>query len=339
MDLSISFDLTVAWAILLAASIFIYVALDGFDLGLGILYPFFPKERDRDLLMNSVAPVWDGNETWLVLGGGGLFAAFPLAYAILMPALYPLIIAMLLGLVFRGVAFEFRWRTKRWKKAWDLGFIGGSAVAAIAQGIILGAILQGIAVDGRAYGGTWWGWLSPFSVVCGLAVLTGYGLLGATWLNMKVEGEVQVTARRLAWAFGLGTIAFIIIVSLFTPYLETDYWERWFAWPNILYAAPVPLLVAGLTFGLFRALMVHEHDYWPFVIALLLFLITFVGLGISMWPYIIPTKVTIWDAASPYASQLFMFVGAAVLIPVILAYTAYSYWVFRGKLDPDQGYH
>jgi cytochrome d ubiquinol oxidase subunit II len=334
-----SFDLTVAWAFLLAAAVFIYVVLDGFDLGLGILYPFFPEKKERDLLMNSVAPVWDGNETWLVLGGGGLFAAFPMAYAILMPALYPPIIAMLLGLIFRGVAFEFRWRTERWRKYWDLAFIGGSTTAAFAQGIILGAILQGVEVDGRAYGGTWWDWLSPFSVITGIAVVCGYALLGATWLNMKVTGKTQADAQTLAWNFGLATVAFIVIVSAFTPYVQPAYFERWLQWPNILYAAPVPIAVGLLTLALFRALRVHRHDVWPFLLSLLLFLVTFIGLGISIWPYVIPIEVTIWDAASPFKSQLFMFVGAAVLVPVILAYTGYAYWVFRGKLDPEAGYH
>ncbi|MDX2266092.1 MAG: cytochrome d ubiquinol oxidase subunit II [Hyphomicrobiales bacterium] len=337
--MDVSFDLTVAWAVLLAAAIFIYVVLDGFDLGIGILYPAFPEKRDRDLLMNSVAPVWDGNETWLILGGGGLFAAFPMAYAILMPALYPLIIAMLLGLIFRGVAFEFRWRTERWRKYWDVAFFGGSLAAAMSQGFILGAILQGVEVNGRSYGGGWWDWLSPFTVVTALAVAAGYALLGSTWLNMKTTGEVQERARRLAWIFAVATVGFIVAVSLFTPFLETAYYERWLTWPNILYAAPVPIVVALLTLALFRSLTVHKHDYRPFVLAIVLFLVTFIGLGVSMWPYIIPTDVTIWDAASPFKSQLFMFVGAVVLVPIILAYTAYAYWVFRGKMDPEEGYH
>ena len=332
-------DLPLLWALIIGFGVMMYVLMDGFDLGIGILYPFLPDKIDRDVAMNTVAPVWDGNETWLVLGGGGLFAAFPLAYAILMPALYPPIIAMLLALVFRGVAFEFRWRSRKKRWAWDLAFIGGSTVAALSQGIILGAILQGVAVEGRAYAGTWWDWLSPFSIVTGIAVVVGYGLLGATWLNMKLEGEPQEKARRLAWGFGLGTVGAIAVVSLFTPYLDTAYWERWFAFPQIVFAAPVPVLVAVLTVALFRSLMKHNHDVAPFVIALSLFFITFVGLGISMWPYIIPTSVTIYDAASPFKSQLFMFVGACVLLPIILGYTAYSYWVFRGKLDPNKGYH
>ena len=328
-----------AWAILLAVAVFIYVVLDGFDLGIGILYPLFPKKEDRDLMMNTVAPVWDGNETWLVLGGGGLFAAFPMAYAIIMPALYVPIIAMLLALIFRGVAFEFRWRTTRWLKYWDAAFIGGSVVAAFSQGIALGALLQGIEVDGRAYAGGWWDWLTPFSLLTGAAVVVGYGLLGATWLNMKTEGVIQVRFRKLAWVLGLGTMGFIAAVSLATPFLETAYYERWFEMPGLLLTAPMPIAVAVIAVLMFRSLYVHKHDYRPFLLALALFALCFAGLGISMYPYIIPTEVTILDAATPYNSQIFMFVGACVLIPVILAYTAYAYWVFRGKMDPNEGYH
>ena len=337
--MEVSFWLANAWAFLLALGIFIYVVLDGFDLGLGILYPFFPKKRDRDLLMNTVAPVWDGNETWLVLGGGGLFAAFPVAYAILMPALYAPIIAMLLGLIFRGVAFEFRWRTKRWLRYWDLAFIGGSVVATLAQGIALGALLQGIEVDGREYGGGWFDWLTPFSLLCGAAVVVGYGLLGATWLLMKTEGEVHDRARALSWRFGLGTLGFIAAVSAATPFLEAAYFERWLSFPNILWVAPVPILVAAIAFAMFRSINVHRHEYRPFLLALALFLLSFVGLGVSMFPYIIPTELTIMEAATPFYSQIFMFVGACVLIPIILGYTAYAYWVFRGKIDPEAGYH
>lgn len=337
--MEISFDLTVAWAMLLATAIYIYVILDGFDLGLGILYPFFPEKRERDILMNSVAPVWDGNETWLILGGGGLFAAFPLAYAILMPALYPPVIAMLLALIFRGVAFEFRWRTVRWVRYWDWAFIGGSFTASFAQGIILGAILQGIEVDGRAYGGGWLDWLTPFSVIVGLGVVCGYALLGATWLNMKTEGKTQADARRFAWMAGIATIGFIAAVSAYTPFLETAYYARWFTWPTIIFSGIIPVAVALITWRLFVTLNHDKGDWQPFVLALVLFGLCFAGLGVSMWPYIIPSEVTIWDAASPYKSQLFMFVGAIVLIPIILAYTAYAYWVFRGKIDPDKGYH
>ncbi|EAR49768.1 putative cytochrome bd-quinol oxidase subunit II [Oceanicola granulosus HTCC2516] len=338
---AISIDLTLTWALLLAFAVYVYVVLDGFDLGLGILYPLFPKKRDRDLMMNTVAPVWDGNETWLVLGGGGLFAAFPLAYAIILPALYPPIIAMLLSLIFRGVAFEFRWRTetRRGEILWDAAFIAGSTLAALSQGIILGALLQGIEVEGRAYAGSWWDWLTPFSLLTGVAVVAGYALLGACWLNLKTEGEIQERARHLAWVFGVATVAGIVAVSVATPFLEAAYFERWLGWPGILYVAPVPVAVAAITFGLARSLATHGRDWVPFVLALALFLLCFIGLGISMWPDVVPGEVTLYEAASPASSQTFMLVGAAVLIPIILAYTAYAYWIFRGKLDPDEGYH
>ena len=336
-----SLDLTIAWALLLAFAVYVYVILDGFDLGLGILYPFYPAKRDRDLLMNSVAPVWDGNETWLVLGGGGLFAAFPLAYAIIMPAVYPPVIAMLLALIFRGVAFEYRWRTvRRFSKwFWDWAFFGASLVAALAQGIILGALLQGIEVEGRAYGGGWLDWLTPFSLLTGAGVACGYALLGACWLILKTEGEPHDNARRLARRFGFATVGFIVAVSLATPFLEPVYFSRWFTWPTMLWLSPVPLAVAALALVLARTLATPGRDWAPFVLSLALFGLCFAGLGASMWPWVIPTEVTIWDAASPRSSQLFMFVGAIVLVPVILAYTGYAYWVFRGKLDPDQGYH
>lgn len=331
--------LAYSWAILLALAVFIYVVLDGFDLGLGILYPFYPEKRDRDLLMNTVAPVWDGNETWLVLGGGGLFAAFPMAYAIIMPALYVPIIAMLLALVFRGVAFEYRWRTTRWLKYWDVAFIGGSIVAAFSQGIALGALVQGVEVSGRAYGGGWWDWLTPFSLLCGAAVVIGYALLGATWLIMKTEGPVQDRARKLAWAFGLGTMVCIAAVSLATPFLDSVYYYRWFQMPGLIISAPVPVAVTIITVLMFRSLRTHHHEYRPFILALILFALCFVGLGVSIFPDLIPPDVTILDAATPYNSQIFMFVGAVVLLPLILGYTAYAYYVFRGKTDPDEGYH
>jgi cytochrome d ubiquinol oxidase subunit II len=332
-------DLTLAWAALLMLAVFIYVVLDGFDLGIGMLFALFPGKRDRDLLMNSVAPVWDGNETWLVLGGGGLFAAFPMAYGIYMTALYTPIIAMLLALVFRGVAFEYRWRTRRWERWWDRAFILGSLVAAFSQGIALGAILQGIAVDGRHYGGGWYDWLTPFSLLTGVAVVFGYTLLGACWLILKTGGAVQEKARRIALASGAVTVAMIGIVSLVTPFLEAAYFERWFRMPTMLFLSPVPLAVLALSVLLYRALRGPGHDLQPFLLSLGLFALCFVGLGVSMWPYIIPTSVTLWEAAAPASSQLFMLVGALVLLPVILGYTAYAYWVFRGKLDPDAGYH
>jgi cytochrome d ubiquinol oxidase subunit II len=332
-----NFDLATVWALIIAFAVFAYVVMDGFDLGIGILFPTLQVGEERDTAMNSVAPVWDGNETWLILGGGGLMAAFPLAYAIIMPALYVPVIAMLLALIFRGVAFEFRWRDPRHRAFWDIAFAGGSMIAAVSQGIILGALLQGITVQGRQYGGGWWDWLTPFSLLTGASVLVGYALLGATWLIMRTEGTLQMHAARYARWLGAGTVGFIIAVSAATPFLSNAYFQRWFAWPSVLIAAQVPLMVAVATFLFFRSLA-KDYERAPFLIALALFLLCFVGLGISMFPYIVPDQVTIWQAAAPESSQVFMLVGASVLIPIILAYTGYAYWVFRGKVSTD-GYH
>lgn len=336
--MTIAYDLATIWAFIIAFAVFVYVVMDGFDLGLGILFPLFRTKRDRDVVMNSVAPVWDGNETWLVLGGGGLFAAFPLAYAVLMPALYTPIIAMLLGLVFRGVAFEFRWRTLRERNRWDLAFFLGSLIATLAQGVALGALLQGIHVDGRAYAGGWWDWLTPFSLLTGVALVIGYALLGATWLVMKTTGELREQAYRLSRWLLAGLLVAIVAVSAATPFLSYDYSERWFAWPNVLATAQVPLAVAIVTALLLRALA-QRRDYQPFLLALCLFALSYAGLGISIWPYVVPRSITIWQAAAPENSQLFMLVGVAILVPIILIYTAWAYWVFRGKVDPESGYH
>jgi cytochrome bd ubiquinol oxidase subunit II len=334
--MSVNIDLTTVWAFIIAFGIFAYVVMDGFDLGIGILFPVF-KGEERDQAMNAIAPVWDGNETWLVLGGGGLFAAFPLAYAIILPATYPLIIAMLLGLVFRGVAFEFRWRDPAHRAFWDMAFTGGSIVAAFSQGMILGAILQGIAVDGRAYAGGWLDWLSPYSLLTGAGVVAGYALLGATWLIVKVEGGALDHAYRLARRAALATLALMVAVSLATPFLEHHYWERWFEMPNMLFTSQVPLLVVIATYFLFRTL--KKRATWsPFLLSLGLFLLGTIGLGISMFPYVVPDSVTIWDAAAPESSQVFMLVGVVLVMPLILAYTAWAYWVFRGKVG-SHGYH
>jgi cytochrome d ubiquinol oxidase subunit II len=330
-------DLVLVWAALLAFAVFAYVVMDGFDLGVGILFPFFPPGEGRDRSMNSIAPVWDGNETWLILGGGGLFAAFPLAYAVLMPAVYAPVIAMLLGLVFRGVAFEFRWRTVRARWAWDLAFFGGSLLAAFSQGVILGAVLQGIEVKGRAYAGGWWDWLSPFTILTGVSLVVGYALLGATWLNMKTEGLVQERARRLAFWFAGGMLVAIAAVSAATPFLDAEYSRRWFSWPGVLLSAQVPILVVIVAALLFLSLRA-KRDYSPFLLALGLFALGGAGLGVSIFPDLIPGKITIWDAAAPDTSLGFMLAGAVILIPIILAYTAYAYWIFRGKVK-DDGYH
>ena len=331
-------DLVPLWATILAFGVFMYVLLDGFDLGVGMLFPFAPDDQARNLMMNSVAPIWDGNETWLVLGGGGLMAAFPLAYAVLMPALYTPMIVMLLGLVFRGVAFEFRWRTQRERNRWDIAFAGGSLLATLAQGIALGAVLQGVHVEGRQYAGGWWDWLTPFSVLTGVSLVIGYALLGATWLVMKTEGALRDRAYRLSWFLLIAMLGAIGAVSIATPFLAVQYTQRWFTWPNIILTAPVPVAVAAVTVLLLRALA-NKYDYQPFFLTLALFALSYAGLGISMFPYIVPQSITIWQAASPENSQLFMLFGVAVLIPLILGYTAWAYWVFRGKVKPESGYH
>jgi cytochrome d ubiquinol oxidase subunit II len=336
--MSIAPHLSVIWAFIIAFAVFVYVVMDGFDLGLGILFPLFPKKADRNVMMNTVAPVWDGNETWLVLGGGGLFAAFPLAYAVLMPALYTPIIAMLIGLIFRGVAFEFRWRTTRERNLWDIAFFGGSLLAAMAQGVALGAILQGIHVEGRHYAGGWWDWLTPFSVLTGVAVVIGYSLLGATWLVMKTEGELRDEAYRLCWWLLFAMLAAIGAVSLATPFLHIQYTTRWFAWPGMILTAPVPIAVAAVTVLLLRSLA-NKQDYRPFFLTLALFGLSYAGLGISMYPYIVPQSIDIWQAAAPENSQILMLVGVAIMVPLILGYTGWSYWVFRGKVKPESGYH
>jgi len=330
-------DLPLIWAAIIAIAVLAYVILDGFDLGVGILFPLNRNEANRDDMMNSVAPVWDGNETWLVLGGGGLLAVFPLAYSIIMPALYAPIIAMLVALAFRGVAFEFRWKTKRGKFLWDWAFAWGSIIAAFAQGIALGALVQGIPVQGRAYAGGWWNWLTPFSLLTGVALVVGYALLGATWLNYKTEGDLQKRMRNSALILAPATLALIGLVSLWTPFLNDIYRMHWFSWPAIPFALPVPLLTIGLALLLMRGLT-QGRELTPFLCALGIFVLCFIGLGVSFYPHIVPNSVTIWEAAGPDASLAFLLAGALVLVPVILIYTAYSYWVFRGKVGRG-GYH
>ncbi|MGJ8621173.1 MAG: cytochrome d ubiquinol oxidase subunit II [Yoonia sp.] len=332
------FDLAFIWAGLIAFAVLTYVVLDGFDLGLGILFPFAKSDADRDQMMNSVAPVWDGNETWLVLGGGGLFAVFPLAYAVIMPALYMPIMAMLLALVFRGVSFEYRWRTTRWKGVWDVAFFGGSVIAALSQGIALGALVQGIEVADRAYAGGWFDWLTPFSILTGVAVVVGYALLGATWLVLKTENALQIQMRGYAWYLGAATLGLIGLVSLLTPFQDPIYFQRWFSLPGSLWTMLVPLVMLGLVWSFFRGLN-DQRDLQPFLSALGFFTVSFVGIGISFYPMMVPPSLSIWDAAAPDSSLAFALVGAVVLIPVILGYTAYAYWVFRGKMDPAEGYH
>ncbi|MEL7690881.1 cytochrome d ubiquinol oxidase subunit II [Citromicrobium bathyomarinum] len=335
--MSVSADLTTIWAFIIAFAIFAYVVMDGFDLGIGILFPTFKVGRERDRAMNSIAPVWDGNETWLVLGGGGLFAAFPLAYAVILPATYPLIIAMLLGLVFRGVAFEFRWRDPSHRKLWDFAFTAGSIIAALAQGMVLGALLQGIEVTDRAYSGSWWDWLTPYTLLTGVGTVAGYALLGAAWLVWKLEGDGQAHARKLGKIAALATIALMAAVSLYNLVLRPEYADHWLSTPVLYWVAPIPiatLIVAGF---LWHALSRDRHSK-PFWLSLGLFLLGMAGVGVTIWPYVVPPGLTIWDAAAPERSQVFMLVGVAITMPLIIAYTVWAYWVFRGKVG-DEGYH
>lgn len=332
------FELSFIWAIIITFAVLCYVILDGFDLGIGILFPSAKSEQDKSVMMNTIAPVWDGNETWLVMAGGGLFAVFPLAYAVIMPALYMPIILMLLALIFRGVAFEYRWRTVRWKPVWDFSFFAGSVIAAFTQGISLGALVQGIEVSNRAYAGGWWDWLTPFSLFTGCAVVIGYGLLGSTWLIMKTEGELQTRMRGYAKWLGIATLSFIGVVSIVTPFQDPAYFHRWFALPGSVFSVLVPALLALCTWLLFKGLK-HDKEAQPFLASLGLFVLSFIGILISFYPNIVPPSLTIAEAAAPDSSLKFALMGTIVLVPLILIYTAYAYWVFRGKVRPEDGYH
>ena len=332
-----TFDLAIVWACIIVFAVFAYIVMDGFDLGIGILFPSFNVGHDRDTAMNSIAPLWDGNETWLVLGGGGLLAAFPLAYAVILSALYVPIMCMLLALIFRGVAFEFRWRDPAHRAIWDLAFTGGSLIAAVSQGVVLGALLQGVHVSGRAYAGGWWDWLTPFSLLTGFGVTVAYALIGATWLVLKTEGALQAQAVRHAWRFGIATLVAILAVSLATPFLQGNYFDRWLTVPNIFLVAPVPILLIAASLG-FASSLKTGRELAPFLLTLFVFLLCFVGVGVSIFPYVVPGSITIWDAATDRSSQLFMLVGTGLVVPLILAYTGWAYWVFRGKVD-EHGYH
>ncbi len=334
----LAYWLPLIWVTVLGIAVALYVVLDGFDLGIGILFPANPLEADRDQMMNSVAPFWDGNETWLVLGGGGLFVAFPLAYSIIMPAVYLPVLIMLLALVFRGVAFEFRWVAKPHHQMWDIAFASGSIVASFMQGLILGALLEGITVSNGAFSGGTFDWLSPFSLLTGLAVVAGYGLIGATWLVMKTDGDVQARAREHAKLLLPIVLTALVIVSLWTPIAVPRIFERWFTLPNFLLLAPVPLLTAYAAWSCWSGLATR-HDTKPFVSTIALFLLGFVGLAVSNLPYLVPPSLDVWQAAAHPSSQLFMLIGVLIFVPVILAYTVFVYWTFRGKVKAGEGYH
>jgi cytochrome bd ubiquinol oxidase subunit II len=315
-----------------------YVIMDGFDLGVGILFPYFPEEIERDQMMNSVAPFWDGNETWLVLGGVWLLVAFPLAYSIITPALYIPLIAMLLALVFRGVAFEFRWVAKPHHRKWDIAFAAGSTVAAFAQGTMVGGILNGFQVENGQFAGGPLDWLIPFSIMCGLGLVVGYALIGACWLVMKTAGGVEKSARGYAKPLLIALVAFIVLISIWTPLQFERVAARWFSGWHMAYLSPVPLITAALAISCWRGLN-GRHPTVAFNAAVGLFVISFVGLAISTLPYLAPPSITLWDAAASPKSQTFMLVGTCVLIPFVLGYTFFVYHTFRGKVRPGEGYH
>lgn len=339
----IGYWLPVIWIAILGFAIALYVILDGFDLGIGILFPFAKKEKERDQMMNSIAPFWDGNETWLVLGGGGLWIAFPKAFAIIMPALYIPVILMLLALIFRGVAFEFRHVSKPNHAMWDLAFTGGSGLAAFSQGLILGGLIQGISFADGEFIGQPFDWLTPFSVMCGLGLMVGYALLGAGFLIIKTEGPVQERSRQQAIYLLAGLLAFIAIVSIWTPLQEARIAERWFTMPNLLYFSPVPILTAAVAYRCYVSIK-EGREIQPFIMSIALFFLAYTGLAISKFPYLVPPRgdapgLDVWQTAAAPESQIFVLVGVLVLLPIILAYTVLSYWAFRGKVGEGDGYH
>ena len=332
-------DLPLIWILIIAFGLMMYVVMDGFDLGIGILFPFVRDRGDRDTMINTVAPVWDGNETWLVLGGAALLAAFPLAYSVLLSALYLPLFGMLAGLIWRGVAFEFRFKAHDPHKAfWDKAFCWGSYIATFFQGVCLGAFINGFKVTGPSYMGGALDWLTPFSLFTGVGLVVAYALLGCTWLIMKTDSSLQRRMIVLARPATLALLAVIGIVSLWTPLTHPAVAARWFTLPNLFFFSPVPVLVLATTAAILAVLKRTTHAA-PFLLTLFLLLLGYSGFAISLWPNIIPPSVSIREAAAPPESMGFTLVGALLIIPVILAYTAWSYFVFRGKVKPGEGYH
>lgn len=332
-------DLALVWVGIIGLGVFIYVVMDGFDLGIGILFPFIQGKQERDVMMNTVAPVWDGNETWMVLGGAGLFAAFPLVYSTVLSALYLPIILMVVALIFRGVAFEFRFKAHRTKYLWDQAFIWGSFLSSFFQGVILGAYIQGIETQNGIYSGGVWDWLSPFTIFTGIGVAVMYATLGCGWLILKTESQLQDAMYQLMPKLLIALLTIFAVVSIYTPLTHPEIAQRWFALPNLLYFSPVPVFVMIFS-GLILKACAQRKDIQPFVYTLVLVFLAFTGFVISLWPNIIPPSVSIWQAAAPESSMKFTLVGTVILIPIILAYTFLSYWVFRDKVRiGDEGYH
>ena len=332
-------DLSVIWGVIIAFGLMMYVIMDGFDLGLGILFPLIGDSSDRDVMMNTVAPVWDGNETWAVLGAAALYGAFPLAYSVILEALYLPLVLVLAGLIFRGVAFEFRFKAHRSRRLWSVAFGLGSLLATFAQGVILGTLVQGIPLVDGVYQGGAFAWFSPFAMLTGAALVAGYALLGSTWLILKTEGRVQALARQMTRPLVVAVIAAMGLVSSWLPFLDSRLMERWFSDGNFWWLSPVPLLTLAVAAALWRSATHPRRDLPPFLLSLALFVLGFLGLVLGMWPYLLPPSMTLWQAAAPASSLGFTLVGLVILLPVILGYTAWSYRVFRGKVHADAGYH
>lgn len=322
---------------LLAFIVLMYVVLDGFDLGIGILFPFTGSERERDRMMNSVAPVWDGNETWLVFGGAMLYGAFPLVYGLLLPILYMPIMLMLTALIFRGVSFEFRFKAETSKTLWNWLFSISSVAAAFFQGVILGCFVKGFAIDEVSLTINDRNWLSPFSFLTGIALVCGYGLLGATWMIIKSEGRLQ--RKMVHYAKGLLVLVslFLVFVSIWTPLHSTEIFNRWYSFPNVLLLSPLPIITAVMVLLTWRSLQKGD-ELKPFIFSIIIFLCSYCGIAISVYPYLIPHKITLWEGAAPTSTLIFILVGVAIMLPVLLIYTMYAYHLFRGKTE-GEGYH
>lgn len=341
-------DLPHIWAVFIAIAVMLYVAFDGYDLGIGMLTAYAFSDQERNMMTATIEPFWDGNETWLVLGGGGLFAAFPLAYAILMPSFYLPILVMLAALIFRGVAFEFRHKAvrKRTQKFWNGAFAYGSLVATLSQGFILGGFIQGFTVEGRAFAGGTFDWFTPFSVLVALSMVAGYLLLGTTWLILKTEGELREGSIKWAKRSLIGTALGMALVSFATLSIDPRVTAKWgvsmatIDFSKAVYMLPIPLACGGLMVWLWKDLFSKKSPDWrPYLLAVGIFLTGYVGLGVSIFPYIVPFEVTIWEAAARDNALMLLFVGAAVMLPIILAYTAYVHSLFWGKVKEGDGYH
>lgn len=330
-------DLPLIWGGLIALSVFVYVLLDGFDLGCGILFPFAGSDKNRSRIMNSIAPFWDGNETWLVLGGGGLFAAFPVAYGIIMSGLYLPVTFMLFGLIMRGVAFEFRFKATSRRYVWDTFFFIGSVLATFSQGIMLGALVQGLEASNRLYTGGPFDWLSPFAIMCGFALIIGYALLGSTWLIIKTEHTLQIWARKVSGWMLSALVAAMVTVTIFMYFSGIEALEGWFSLPGLLYLAPMPIIVLILFF-IMRKDLTTEREYRPFLLTVALFLMGYIGVCAAIFPYIVPYQMTIYEAAAADTSLSFMLIGALIMLPIILSYTAFAYYTFKGKTDHEHMY-